>query len=83
MTLINNSVLVERITEVQRNGILIPIAENDTDGRMGIVRYVADNTEIEVGMKVFYPHYINKSIDYDGVILHLMKVSDIMAIVPV
>ena len=83
MRLINDNILVERITEIERNGILIPLADNDTDVRMGIVKYVGDTKDIEVGMKVFYPHYINKSIDYDGIILHLMKVSDIMAIVPV
>ena len=83
MKLINDNILVERITEIERNGILIPITDNDTDVRIGIVRYIGDTPDIEVGMKVFYPHYINKSIDYDVIMLHLMKVSDIMAIVPV
>jgi co-chaperonin GroES (HSP10) len=83
MKLINDNILVKRITEIERNGILIPITDNDTDIRIGIVTHIGDDCEIEVGMKVFYPHYINKSIDYDGIVLHLMKVSDIMAIVPV
>lgn len=81
MRLINDNILVERITEVERNGILIPITDNDKDVRIGIVRYIGDTTDIEVGMKVFYPHYIKKNINYDGADLHLMKVSDLIAVV--
>lgn len=82
MKVLGYTVLVKNIEKnVTEAGIILP-DDNEPKLRFGEVKYIGDKVEyLDVGDKVFFPHYIKKILDYEGEVYHVMTEGDCVGVI--